>query len=169
MRATLTYLFRPENDVYRPSPRIRLRHPRSRNGSVFAERIWSRPGSDPLLQHDGCDFSPRPCTSPPDSPHGVSRLRIAYSLIAPYMLVETAGIGYTWWTGNHTIFHAIPYTFGTSIELHFWGHVIGGVTWEPLFIFRSDQRLPTGLPRDTHARPEEGHGLNGPQEERRQI
>lgn len=51
------------------------------------------------------------------------------------MLVETVGIGYTWWTGNHTIFHAAPYTFGTSIPVHFWGHVIGGVIWEPLFLF----------------------------------
>ena len=63
------------------------------------------------------------------------RLRTAYVLIAPYMLVETAALGYTWASGNRTIFHAEPYTLGTSIPTHFWGHIVGGLTWEPWSVF----------------------------------
>ena len=63
------------------------------------------------------------------------RLIISYALIAPYMLVETLSLGYTWRTGTATIFHTPPYTFGVELPVHFWGHIVGGITWEPLFVF----------------------------------
>ena len=47
------------------------------------------------------------------------------------MLVEVIGLGYTWWSGAETIFHAREYSLGTPIGLHFTGHVVGGLTWEP--------------------------------------
>jgi hypothetical protein len=59
----------------------------------------------------------------------------AFLLILPYMAVELIGIGYTWTTGRATIFHAPQYSFGSPIHLHFWGHLIGGLTWEPLALF----------------------------------
>ena len=59
------------------------------------------------------------------------RLVVSYLLILPYMLVEVIGLGYTWASGRPTIFHAPEYSLGTSIEQHFWGHIIGGLTWEP--------------------------------------
>ncbi len=62
-------------------------------------------------------------------------LWISYALLIPYMLVEIAGIGYAWCTGRSTIFHAPQYSFGTPIHLHFWGHAVGGLTWEPLSVF----------------------------------
>ena len=60
---------------------------------------------------------------------------VSYALIAPYMLVETLALGYTWRTGSETIFHVPPYTLGFDLPLHFWGHIIGGLTWEPLVVF----------------------------------
>jgi hypothetical protein len=63
------------------------------------------------------------------------RIVVAYGLIAPYALVETVGIGYTWWSGTPTIFHAPPYTLGTPIATHFFGHIAGGLTWEPAVVF----------------------------------
>jgi len=63
------------------------------------------------------------------------RLLIAYVLIAPYMLVEAAGLGYTWISGKQTIFHAPEYSMGTTIGQHFAGHILGGLTWEPLGVF----------------------------------
>jgi hypothetical protein len=63
------------------------------------------------------------------------RLVVSYLLILPYMLVEVIGLGYTWASGRETIFHAPEYSKGTSINVHFWGHIIGGLTWEPAFIF----------------------------------
>ncbi|HET7293139.1 MAG TPA: hypothetical protein VFM88_11990 [Vicinamibacteria bacterium] len=60
---------------------------------------------------------------------------VSYVLILPYMAVELAGIGYTWASGQPTIFHAPQYSFGTPIALHFWGHFVGGLTWEPLGLF----------------------------------
>src|SRR6185436_924568 len=63
------------------------------------------------------------------------RLKAAYLLILPYMVVEVAALGYTWATGDQTIFHATEYSFGTGIAAHTVGHLVGGLTWEPLFIF----------------------------------
>ena len=63
------------------------------------------------------------------------RLIISYLVILPYMLVELIGLGYTWASGRETIFHAPEYALGSSINLHFWGHLVGGLTWEPAFIF----------------------------------
>jgi hypothetical protein len=65
----------------------------------------------------------------------VQRLKDAYLLILPYMVVEVAALGYTWATGRQTIFHAREYNMGTSIAKHTLGHLIGGLTWEPLFLF----------------------------------
>ena len=59
----------------------------------------------------------------------------SYLLVLPYMAVELAGIGYTWATGTTTIFHAPQYSFGLPVAQHFWGHLVGGLTWEPLALF----------------------------------
>jgi hypothetical protein len=63
------------------------------------------------------------------------RVKAAYLLFFPYMVVEVAALAYTWGTGRQTIFHAADYSFGTSIEAHTIGHLIGGLTWEPLGAF----------------------------------
>lgn len=63
------------------------------------------------------------------------RMRIAYALIIPYMLVETLGLGYTWIYEVETIFHAPEYNMGTTLGLHLVGHILGGLTWEPLGVF----------------------------------
>jgi hypothetical protein len=63
------------------------------------------------------------------------RLKAAYLLILPYMVIEVAALGYTWATGHPTIFHTVEYSFGTSIAVHTLGHLIGGLTWEPLLAF----------------------------------
>lgn len=62
-------------------------------------------------------------------------LVVAYLLILPYMTVELLALGYTWMSGRHTIFHVPQYSFNTPIHVHFWGHLIGGLTWEPLAVF----------------------------------
>ena len=61
--------------------------------------------------------------------------RVSYFLILPYMAIEVAALGYTWATGRATIFHAPEHSFGMPIRHHFWGHVVGGLTWEPLSLF----------------------------------
>jgi hypothetical protein len=63
------------------------------------------------------------------------RLFISYALVIPYMLIEVPALGYTWWSGRTTIFHTPPYTLGTPIEIHFYGHLLDGLTWEPLVVF----------------------------------
>src|SRR5262249_35298065 len=64
------------------------------------------------------------------------RMKAAYLLILPYMIVEGAALGYSLATGTQTIFHAYEYSFGgTPLLYHFLGHLVGGVTWEPLTIF----------------------------------
>jgi|SRR5438093_8143172 len=63
------------------------------------------------------------------------RLKASYLLVLPYMTVEVIALGYTWATGHQTIFHAAEYSMGTSIAVHTLGHLIGGVTWEPLLMF----------------------------------
>jgi len=60
---------------------------------------------------------------------------VSYLLILPYMAVELGGIGYTWATGKTTIFHVPPYSVGLEVDLHFWAHLVGGLTWEPLTLF----------------------------------
>ena len=60
------------------------------------------------------------------------RLKSAYLLILPYMTVEVLALGYTLISRKPTIFHAPEYSFGTTPGLHFLGHLVGGVTWEPL-------------------------------------
>ena len=63
------------------------------------------------------------------------RLKAAYLLVVPYMVIEVAALGYTWATGYQTIFHAQEYSLGYGIALHTIGHLVGGLSWEPLFIF----------------------------------
>jgi hypothetical protein len=63
------------------------------------------------------------------------RLKAAYLLMFPYMVVEVAALGYTWATGRQTIFHSADYSLGTSIAVHTIGHFVGGLTWEPLSAF----------------------------------
>ena len=63
------------------------------------------------------------------------RLKDAYLLILPYMIIEVAALGYTWASGRQTIFHAKEYSFGVSVGPHTIGHLVGGLTWEPLSIF----------------------------------
>jgi hypothetical protein len=63
------------------------------------------------------------------------RLKAAYLLVMPYMTIEVLALSYTWATGHQTIFHAAEYSFGTTIAVHTLGHLVGGLTWEPLFGF----------------------------------
>jgi hypothetical protein len=63
------------------------------------------------------------------------RLYASYLLILPYLIIEVAALGYTWATGQQTIFHAKEYSFGVSIAQHTLGHLVGGLSWEPLTLF----------------------------------
>jgi hypothetical protein len=63
------------------------------------------------------------------------RLYASYFLILPYMVVEVLALGYTWLTGQQTIFHAEEYSLGFGIMQHTLGHLVGGLTWEPLTLF----------------------------------
>ena len=63
------------------------------------------------------------------------RLKAAYLLILPYMIVEVAALAYTWVSGRPTIFHSEQYSFGFSLAQHTFGHLVGGLTWEPLSMF----------------------------------
>ena len=63
------------------------------------------------------------------------RLYATYLLILPYMIIEVLALGYTWLTGQQTIFHAAEYSMGFSIMWHTLGHLVGGLTWEPLMLF----------------------------------
>jgi hypothetical protein len=63
------------------------------------------------------------------------RMRASYLLILPYMSVELLALGYTWASGRPTIFHTPEYSFNTTLPVHFFGHLIGGLSWEPLTVF----------------------------------
>jgi len=63
------------------------------------------------------------------------RLKAAYILLIPYMLVEVSALGYAWASGRPSIFHTKDYSFGTTLPVHTIGHFIGGLTWEPLSTF----------------------------------
>jgi hypothetical protein len=69
------------------------------------------------------------------SPTHKERLKAAYLLVLPYMIIEVAALAFTWVTGQQTIFHAQEYSFGTGIQAHTIGHLVGGLTWEPLSLF----------------------------------
>jgi hypothetical protein len=60
---------------------------------------------------------------------------VAFALIVPYMFVETCALGFTWFTGTTTIFHSPAYSLGTPLPVHFFGHIVGGVTWEPAVVW----------------------------------
>ena len=62
------------------------------------------------------------------------RLKVSYLLVMPYMTVEVLALGYTWASGRQTIFHASEYSLGTTIRMHTIGHLIGGLTWEPVLL-----------------------------------
>lgn len=63
------------------------------------------------------------------------RLKAAWLLIMPYMVVEVLALGYTWLSGRLTIFHAEEYSVGAGIGGHLLGHLVGGLTFEPLALF----------------------------------
>jgi len=64
------------------------------------------------------------------------RLKASFLLIMPYMIIEVGALGYMWASGRELIFHAPEYSFGgTPLALHFFGHLVGGFTWEPLIVF----------------------------------
>jgi len=63
------------------------------------------------------------------------RLYASYLLILPYLVIEVAALSYTWATGQQTIFHSREYSLGFSIAQHTLGHLVGGLSWEPLFLF----------------------------------
>jgi hypothetical protein len=65
----------------------------------------------------------------------IERLKLAYLLIFPYMIVEVAALLYTRFTGTPTIFHAPEYSLGTTINQHTFDHLVGGLTWEPALVF----------------------------------
>ena len=69
------------------------------------------------------------------TPTHKGRLRDAYLLVVPYLVIEVLALGYTWVTGQRTIFHAEEYSLGYGIAAHTVGHLVGGLTWEPLFLF----------------------------------
>ncbi len=69
------------------------------------------------------------------APTHKGRLKDAYLLIMPYLVVEVLALGYTWAAGHATIFHAEEYSFGMGIATHTLGHLAGGLTWEPLGLF----------------------------------
>jgi hypothetical protein len=69
------------------------------------------------------------------TPTHKGRLKAAYLLVLPYMIIEVLALGYTWASGRQTIFHTVEYSFGSPIASHTIGHLVGGLTWEPLFIF----------------------------------
>jgi hypothetical protein len=66
---------------------------------------------------------------------GKQRFIAAYLLILPYMVVEVAALGYTWISGQRTIFQADEYSLGFSLVPHMLGHFVGGLTWEPWSVF----------------------------------
>lgn len=63
------------------------------------------------------------------------RLYASFLLILPYLIIEVAALGYTWATGQQTIFHSRDYSLGFSIGQHALGHLVGGLSWEPLSVF----------------------------------
>jgi hypothetical protein len=63
------------------------------------------------------------------------RLRASFLLLIPYMIIEIAALGYSWVSGHQNIFHSHDYSFGMPISYHTLGHLVGGVTWEPLAVF----------------------------------
>lgn len=63
------------------------------------------------------------------------RLKMAYCLVIPYMIVEVGALGLIWATGRTNIFHAPEYSFGLGIAGHTLGHLVGGLTWEPITVF----------------------------------
>ena len=69
------------------------------------------------------------------TPTHKGRLKDAYLLILPYLVVEVLALSYTWITGHRTIFQADEYSMGFGIAEHTIGHLVGGLTWEPLALF----------------------------------
>jgi hypothetical protein len=65
----------------------------------------------------------------------LERLKAAFLLIFPYMVIEVTALTYTWISGTPTIFHTPEYSFHTPLWVHTIGHLVGGLTWEPLGLF----------------------------------
>jgi len=63
------------------------------------------------------------------------RLFASYFLIIPYMTIEVLALGYTWLSGQETIFHAPEYSLRLGITAHLAAHLLGGLSLEPLTLF----------------------------------
>ena len=63
------------------------------------------------------------------------RLKAAWIVVFPYMLIEVAALIHTWVTGQRTIFHTEETSLGFPIAMHTIGHLVGGLTWEPVAVF----------------------------------
>jgi hypothetical protein len=63
------------------------------------------------------------------------RLIAAYVLFLPYTAVEIVTLGYTYFTGNPTIFQRHDHEFSLTAGQHLAAMVVTGLTWGPLMIF----------------------------------
>jgi hypothetical protein len=63
------------------------------------------------------------------------RLIAAYVLFVPYTLVEIVALGYTYVTGNPSIFQRHEHAFTLTAGQHLATMVIQGLTWGPLLTF----------------------------------
>src|ERR1700756_4967565 len=68
-------------------------------------------------------------------PKWKDRLIAAYVLFVPYTLVEIVTLGYTYVTGNATIFQRHEHEFTLTVGQHLTTMVIQGLTWGPLLTF----------------------------------
>ena len=65
-------------------------------------------------------------------PRWNDRLLAAYVLFLPYTLVEIVTLGYTFVTGNYTIFQRHDHAFGLTVGQHLSAMVIQGLISGPL-------------------------------------
>lgn len=69
-------------------------------------------------------------------PRWSDRLLAAYVLFLPYTLVDVVALGYTWLTGNPTIFQRHEHiAFGLTAGQHLSVMLVSGLTTGPLFTF----------------------------------
>lgn len=63
------------------------------------------------------------------------RLLATYALFLPYTLVDVVALGYTWLTGNPTIFQRHEHAFGLTVGEHLSAMAVSGLTTLPLSTF----------------------------------
>lgn len=63
------------------------------------------------------------------------RLLAAYVLFLPYTFVDVIALGYTWVTGQPTIFQRHEHAFGLTVGQHLSTMLVSGLTSGPLFAF----------------------------------